>query len=88
MQGELDLASQGTALYELVPVIEKGPEAVVLDLSGVEFIDSTGLRVLLTCQRRAAESRTQLVLASPSEAVRRLLDVTKLTDRFDYAEGG
>lgn len=88
LDGELDLASQESALEVLTPVIERRPEAVILDLSAVEFIDSTGLRVLLTCQRLARESRTQLLLAAPSDAVQRVLEVTKMTDRFEYAEDG
>ena len=88
VEGELDLASQSAALEELIPAIERARGAVVLDLSGVEFIDSTGLRVLLACKNRAEESSTQLLLASVSRAVRQLFDVTKMGDRFDYAEGG
>lgn len=50
------------------------PELVV-DLSGVEFVDSSGLRVLLEAhQTRQADGRT-LVLAQPSPAVQRVLDV-------------
>lgn len=88
IEGELDLASQAAALGELIPVIERGHESVVLDLAGVEFIDSTGLRVLIACRLRAAESQTRLLLASLSPAVQALFDVTKLSDRFEYAEDG
>ena len=88
IEGELDLASQESALETLTPVIERRPDAVILDLSGVEFIDSTGLRVLITCRRLAADARTQLVLAAPSEAVRSLFEMTKMTDRFDFAPDG
>ncbi len=49
VEGELDLAAQAYALEQLLPVIEGKSESVVLDLSGVEFIDSTGLRVLISC---------------------------------------
>lgn len=88
LDGELDLASQAAALDVLTPVIQEGHEAVVLDLSGVEFIDSTGLRVLLACRRLAVDAKTPLLLAAPSEAVKRLLDVTKLEDRFDFEDLG
>jgi anti-sigma B factor antagonist len=88
IEGDLDLASQQAALEQLIAEIEKRPQVVIFDLSGVEFIDSTGLRVLLTCQQRATEARTSLRLAAVSTAVQRLFEVTKLTDRFDYHSGG
>jgi anti-sigma B factor antagonist len=88
LKGELDLAAETSALDELTPVIERGPDVIVFDLSGVEFIDSTGLRVLLTCRSKAAEAGSRLVLTAPSNAVQRLLEVTKLADRFEVDEGG
>lgn len=86
--GELDLASQAKALAALAPVIEQRPRTVVFDLSGVEFIDSTGLRVLLKCRRMAEEAKTRLLLSAPSEAVRRLFELTKLQNRFEFENLG
>lgn len=88
VEGDLDLAGQAYALEQLLPVIESDSEAVVVDLSGVEFIDSTGLRVLLACQQRAEDLSRTLLLTAPSEAVRRLFDVTKIGDRFSYLDDG
>lgn len=88
VEGELDLAGQAYALEQLLPIIEGEPESVVLDLSGVEFIDSTGLRVLLSCQQRAEDLSTRLVLTALSDPVRRLFDVTKIGNRFSYLDGG
>ena len=88
IEGELDLASQDAALAELIPAIERSGESVILDLARVEFIDSTGLRVLIACQQQAAEAKTRLLIASPSNAVQQIFDLTKLNDRFEFAEDG
>jgi anti-anti-sigma factor len=88
LNGELDLASESRVLDELGPVIDRRPEAVILDLAGLEFIDSTGLRVLLVCRERAADKGTPLLIDAVSDAVRRLLDLTETGDRFDYLEDG
>ena len=56
---------------------------MTVDLSDVEFMDSQGLHVLEDASRAARERHIDLVLASPSRPVRRLLDVTAMTDRFD-----
>lgn len=54
-----------------------------LDLSDVEFVDSTGLRSLLAASRRCEAAGRRLVLVDPSAAVRRLLDITATADLFD-----
>jgi anti-anti-sigma factor len=67
--GELDVSSAGTLLITLSRLEE---DAHVIDLSGVTFLDSSGLRALLTAQRRYPHLRFE----NPSDAVRRILDVT------------
>jgi anti-anti-sigma factor len=88
LTGELDLASEARALEELGPLIDRRPEAVILDLAGLEFIDSTGLRVLLTCRERAADKGTPLLIEAVSDAVQRLFDLTMTGDRFEYVKDG
>jgi anti-sigma B factor antagonist len=56
---------------------------VVLDLSGVTFVDSSGLRVLLTARERFAELDIRFSLRSPSEPVHRLLEITDLLTTMD-----
>lgn len=83
--GEIDPHTAGTlteALDALTSGDEAPPERVVLDLSGVTFVDSSGLRVLLTASERMAEKQITFTLRSPSEAVHRLLEITKLLDHL------
>lgn len=56
---------------------------LTLDFSGVEFIDSSGLRVLIQAHRKAAESGGTLRLSNPSAMVRRVLDISGLDDHLD-----
>jgi anti-sigma B factor antagonist len=70
--GEID-AHTAPALAAALTAADHDP--LVLDLAGVEFVDSSGLRVLLEAhQVREADGRS-LVLARPSAAVQRVLDV-------------
>jgi anti-sigma B factor antagonist len=78
--GDVDLA--GGPLLEAAILQREGHQPVVIDLAGVEFIDSSGLRSLLGASRRAHERSTEVVLRSPSAEVRRLLEITGTEAQF------
>ena len=54
--------------------------SVVLDLGGISFLDSSGLRVLVAANERLRNQSSELVLRSPSANIRRVLEVTGLTE--------
>ncbi len=56
---------------------------LVIDCSGVEFIDSSGLRVLLEAREVRVPHGGTVVLRSPTEAVMRLLEITSTDELFD-----
>jgi anti-sigma B factor antagonist len=62
------------------------PSRVVIDMSGVEFCDSTGMNVLLSCLRRVRERGGELEIASPKPAVRKILQVTGLDSVFTLVD--
>ena len=80
VKGDVDLAG-GPLLDEALAQVER-TNAVVIDVSGVDFIDSSGLRSLLSASRRARERDADVVLRAPSIGVLRLLDLTGTTDQF------
>jgi len=84
LAGELDPHS-ADSLAEALHQLSSDDEIrrVVLDLSGVGFIDSSGLRVLLAADEELAAGGAKLVLRSPSDAVHRLLEITDLLDRLE-----
>ena len=57
-------------------------DVIVVDLSGVEFMDSIGLAVFIDTRRHAHDSERVLIIDQPSSAVRRLLEITHLDEAF------
>ncbi len=81
--GEIDLYTAPRLHSELVTVLADGnPVRIVVDLSKVEFCDSTGMNVLLAAQRRARERGGDVQLAGPRPAIRKVLQVTGLETVF------
>jgi anti-sigma B factor antagonist len=62
------------------------PGLLVLDLSQLEFIDSTGLEVILRAARRAHDAGRRLIVRRPSRYVRRLLEMTAIDQSLDVVE--
>lgn len=63
----------------------EGCSCCFLDLSAVEFIDSTGVGLLVRLQKRARAEQKNLILLSTSAATRRALDLMRLHDFFHHA---
>ncbi len=74
-KGDVDLASADHLRTLLLPAIEQG--TTVLDLAGVEFCDSSGLRVLMEVDRKARANGASFRLAAPTAPVERLLGLTR-----------
>jgi anti-sigma B factor antagonist len=81
--GELDLATQGEFRAQMVDLLVAGHVHLVLDLSEIGFIDSTGLGALIGIRRRAHALRGSLVLVCPPESVMRLFTIVGLEKVFD-----
>ena len=79
--GDVDAYSAPDLASALDPFPGEGP--VTLDLSGVEFMDSSGIRVLVDAHQRAAEAERRFVIADPSRSVRRILEISGLLDHLD-----
>jgi anti-sigma B factor antagonist len=78
----LDVHSAPLVRERLREVIGQGWGAIIVDLRDVEFMDSTGLGVLIGARRRAQDADVKLVLARPSRATYRLLAVTGTRRHF------
>ena len=77
--GEVD-ASTSPMLHEACLDLASISDRLVLDLSGVTFMDSSGLHVLIRLHHR--EGTTSVVVRNPSGQVLRLLQITDLASRF------
>jgi anti-sigma B factor antagonist len=83
--GELDLSGAGLLEAELERLErDRGLATIVLDLRGLEFMDSTGLRLVILAEQRARTAGRRLALVHGPDAVRRVFDVTRMTDRLDF----
>ena len=82
--GEIDLYSAPKLQTDLAAIIDSAAPAarIVVDMSGVEFCDSTGMNVLLSCLRQARERGGELELAAPRPAIKKILQVTGLDSVF------
>ncbi|KOX25474.1 MULTISPECIES: STAS domain-containing protein [unclassified Streptomyces] len=77
--GELDIETATLLHHHLANQFLHGRRHLVLDLSALDFMDSSGLNVLIRAGRDARESGGDLHLAAPTPAVRRILEITGLT---------
>ncbi len=80
VSGEIDISTSPQLEKALRRALETRPQQVVLDLSAVRFIDSSGVAVLV----RAA-ARVEVVLRDPSPQVHRIIELTGLTSVFRTA---
>lgn len=80
--GDLDLGSVDRAQALIDTLLYPGA-LLVLDLVGLAFADSSGLRVLLRAQGWATQRGASVRLASPASALRHYFDRTGVTDHFD-----
>ena len=86
VSGELDLASSPALEEELERVAQSGAQLVVVDLRNLEFMDSTGLSVLVRAHQRAEENGRRLGLVNGSQQVQRLLTLTGVADRLTLTD--
>src|SRR3954469_24579097 len=83
VSGEIHVTTAPEFSQRLNDAIAAGTTGVVIDMSGVEFIDSTGLSVLLNGLRRVTRSDGKLSLVVSNPTVLRLFEITRLDSTFD-----
>jgi len=82
LRGSLDLATAPTVRAALAEATEKGGHHLIVDLTQLEFLDSTGLGVLIGAHRRAAERGGSFRLVISEGPISRLLNITGLIAVF------
>ncbi len=87
VRGELDLGSAPTLHREVSSLLALPVEAIMLDLAELEFVDSSGIRTLNDLRLAAGERRIPFCIGPKSEPVRRMLELTGLTELFEGAPG-
>lgn len=79
--GELDAHSAPELSAKLATLLGEGD--VHLDLSAVEFMDSSGLRVVVDAHQRANAGGTKLIVHEPSKSVRRIIEISGLAEHLN-----
>jgi anti-sigma B factor antagonist len=82
LRGSLDVATSPSVRAALVEAAAEGNHHIVVDLSRLEFLDSTGLGALIGAHKRAAENGGTVRLAVGDGAISRLLNITGLMRIF------
>jgi anti-anti-sigma factor len=87
LSGELDVAGAGLLEHELDRVLaDHGPSALVLDLSGLDFMDSTGLRLVVLADQRASQEGRRFAVVRGGDDVHRVFEITRMTDRLRFLD--
>jgi anti-anti-sigma factor len=84
--GELDLSSVAKVQEELRRVEAGSPATLVVDLSKLTFLDSTGLRCIVTADERAREQGRRIVIVRGPDAVQRVFAITRLEERLEIVD--
>ena len=83
VRGDIDLASAPEFETTLRTALESSPSSITIDLDGLTFIDSSGLRVLVSLSKEAQSRGATLGLRNVPRHARRVLDITGLSEWFD-----
>jgi anti-sigma B factor antagonist len=86
VSGEIDLFSAPQLKERIAQLVYEGNERLVINLEKVDFMDSTGLGVLLGAQKRVREREGSLAIVCPPGPVHRVLTLTGLHKVFSIYE--
>lgn len=81
LRGQLDMAEAAGVAAAFTAVAARGPQ-IIVDLAGLEFIDSSGVAALVRGRKLTRQAGGELLLAAPRQQVLRVLTLTRLVDAF------
>jgi len=88
LRGELDLSTIERVEEEIGRAELTGAPLVVIDLRALTFLDSTGLRTIVTADQRARRAGRRLVVRKGPETVHRVFTITRLDERLEMVDDG
>ncbi len=83
IEGEVDVYTSPQLKQDIVQLAERGVKHIIIDLSKVEYLDSTGLGVLIGGLKRLREAGGNLALVGPGMRIQRIFEITGLNKIFD-----
>ncbi|MFB3881034.1 MAG: STAS domain-containing protein [Armatimonadota bacterium] len=86
LAGEVDVANASQVRDAALKLIADGAKHLLVDLSAIEYMDSTGLGTLVGLHKRLRESGGEVTIAGAKQSVKRLFDITGLMQVFRMHE--
>jgi anti-sigma B factor antagonist len=86
LAGELDISETPAVQQALMALEERRPPLLVMDLRGLTFLDSSGLRLILEADLRARRTGRRLTLVRGPETVHRVFLIALLEKRLDFVD--
>jgi len=86
LEGEVTVFTSPALRERLRAVLDEGPRRVVMDLSGVGYVDSSGVATLVEALREIREQQGEMVLACVADRVRGVLEIARLDTLFTTAD--
>jgi anti-sigma B factor antagonist len=83
LTGELDLSTVEKVEQELQRVESDGPTVVALDLSRLTFLDSSGLRLIVSADQRARKENRRFAIVRGPDTVQRVFSITHLDEQLE-----
>ncbi len=83
---ELDIESQAHFVEIINTTFDEGNTKVMIDMSNINYIDSSGLWALFEGHKKALQRNGRLALINPDKDVKRVLDITKMSAKMDIFE--
>jgi len=82
LEGEIDLSTADALSTLLAEVLAERPRRLVVDLAGVSFLDSTGIKCLLIATDSAATTGCRLVVRRPTRAILRIFTICDVAEKL------
>jgi anti-anti-sigma factor len=86
LAGELDLSGAAILEEELARLAEEDAGTVVIDLRGLDFMDSSGLRLVVMTDSRVRDAGRRLLLVPGAEPVQRVFEITRMNEKLTFVD--
>jgi anti-anti-sigma factor len=87
LAGELDLSGVARVSEAFASAFDSDARAIVLDLRGLEFLDSTGVHAILKAERSASEQHRSFVIVRGPRQVQRIFEISGILDMLTFSDG-
>lgn len=84
--GEFDLSVAPRVEDELARAEAAQPAVLILDLRELSFMDSSGLRIVVTAHERAQKQGRRLIVVNGPDPVRRVFEITKVNEAIELVD--